>query len=228
MPAQPSLQRKYVWSALLRLAHWGMAVAVLALLATAWLLYWAPSVAAGASDWHQIAGALLMLALLLRGWLLLTDREAAGWRALVPSKQTVSGILKTAQFYFSLGRMPLPAWYSHNPLWMPIYAIVLVLLMLSALSGFFMQEHPVVLGIYLPTLHKAVAPLIGFFALAHIIAVVMHDAFGGLADVSGMLNGFRLFEIKPTEDTSSGTEQRISLDQISSVKQWRPERKEHD
>ncbi len=219
---QPSLQRKLVWPVLLRLAHWGMAVTVIVLLATAWLLHWAPSVAKAASDYHQIAGALLMLSLLLRLWLLLTDRTVAGWQALVPTRSSLSAMMKTLQFYITFGKMPLPAWYSHNPLWVPVYAIVLLLLALLALTGFFMPEHPVVMGIYLPTLHKAIAPLIGVFALAHIVAVVMHDARAKQADISGMLNGYRIFEIKPLEPSATAGEQKISLDQIG-VKQWRPD-----
>lgn len=223
---QPTLQRKLVWPALLRLAHWGMALAVIGLLVTAWLLYWAPTVAAAASDYHQIAGALLMLSLLLRFWLLLTDRTVAGWQALIPARHSVSAMVKTLQFYVTFGQMPLPAWYSHNPLWVPVYAVVLLLLALSALTGFFMPEHPVVMGFYLPTIHKAIAPLIGGFTLAHIVAVVMHDARAKQADISGMLNGYRIFEIKPLEPSVGAGEQKISLDQIG-VKRWNPDGEEH-
>ena len=218
---QPALQRKYIWPGMLRLAHWGMALAVIVLLVTAWLLHWTPTVATAASDYHQIAGALLMLLLLLRFWLLFTDRTVAGWQALVPSRQSLSGMVAMLRFYVTFGGAPLPGWYAHNPLWMPVYAVLFLLLAVLSLTGFFMTEHPVVLGVYLPSLHRSVAPLIGLFTFAHIIAVVMHDARGKLADVSGMLNGFRLFEIKQPDIGKGTTEHRVSLDSLK-VKSWRP------
>ncbi len=218
---QPTLQRKLVWPGMLRLAHWGMAIATIVLLVTAWLLHWAPSIALAASDYHQIAGALLMLALLLRFWLLLTDREVAGWRALLPARRSVSAMVKTLQFYISLGNMPLPVWYSHNPLWLPLYAVVILLLAIAALTGFFMPEYPVIGGVYLPSLHRSVATLIGMFTLAHIVAVVMHDVRANQADISGMLNGYRLFEIKSL-DPQASVEHKVSLDQIE-VQRWTPD-----
>ncbi len=218
---QPTLQRKLVWPGMLRLAHWGMAIATIVLLATAWLLHWAPSIAQAASDYHQIAGALLMLALLLRVWLLLTDRAVAGWRALLPGKRSIVAMVKTLQFYLSLGNMPLPAWYAHNPLWVPLYAVVLLLLVVVALTGFFMPDHPLLFGLYLPALHRSVAALIAVFTVAHVIAVVMHDVRARQADISGMLNGYRLFEIKPLDETPGG-EHRVSLEKIK-VRRWRPD-----
>lgn len=213
---QTTLQRKYIWPGWLRLAHWGMALSVLALMATSWLLKWTPSVATAASDYHVIAGAFLMLSLLLRLWLLVTGKEVAGWQALVPTRKSVDAMLKTLQFYITLGNSPMPGWYAHNPLWVPLYGLLFSILVVMSLTGFFMPEHPVALGFYLPAVHKALAPFIWFFVVAHIVAVIMHDAKAKHSDISGMINGYRIFEIKPLEPPAgeSGVH-KISLDQIN-------------
>ncbi len=215
---QNTLQRKLIWPGWLRLAHWGMALSVLVLLATSWLLEWSPSVAKAASDYHVIAGAFLMLSLLLRLWLLITDKTVAGWQALVPSRKSLDAMMKTARFYISLGNMPLPGWYAHNPLWVPVYGMVLVVLFIMALSGFFMPSHPVMMGFYLPTIHKSMATLVWIFTFAHIIAVVMHDAKAKHSDVSGMINGYRIFELKPLDTGESPTGgqgvHKVSIDKI--------------
>ncbi len=217
------LQRKWVWSAGLRLAHWGMALSVLTLLATAWLIAWAPSVAQAASDYHYIAGAFLLLSILLRIWLLLTDTGTAGWRALMLSQRAIKPILETLRFYVTLGSTPLPGWYAHNPLWIPIYGIVLLTLVALSLSGLLMEDHPIVFGIYLPSLHRALAPLIGIFTVAHILAVALHDTRAKHSDISGMLNGYRIFEIKGIQTQASEGVHKVSLHEIS-----RPERKRED
>ena len=186
-------QRIPVWSGWMRLAHWSIGLSVLVLIATGWLVGHAPSVATGAGDLHAIAASVLMAAMVLRIWLLLADKGVGGWEALVPSKGSVSGARQMLMFYFTLGRAPLPNWFGHNPLWVPLYALLYLSLLVMAVTGLFMQEHPVMAGLYLPGIHEAFASIILGFTIVHVITVAMHDIKGEGADVSAMLNGHKLF-----------------------------------
>lgn len=215
-----TLRRKIVWPGKLRLAHWGIALSVLALMITAWLMYWAPTLAGAASDYHYIFGALLIISLLGRSWLFLTDQDVGSWRALLPSSTTIQKSVEMLKFYLSFGAAPLPNWYAHNPLWLPIYAILLISLVAMAASGMLMTSHPVVLGIYLPAFHKGLASIVSFITIAHIATVIFHDARGKHADISGMLNGYRVFEMEGL-DVDAG-EHKINQIKITEVKTYKP------
>lgn len=194
-----SIERREVWSGLLRLSHWGLALTTLLLIGTGWLLNHAPSVANAASDYHYIAGALFSISLILRLYLLFYDRLTGKWQFLSPeqiSRENLSAMLK---FYLTFGKSPLPHWYAHNPAWIVVYVFTFILMGLASLSGHFMSDHPVMLGMYLPHLHSIVTLLITWFAALHTVAVVMHDLKGDAADTSAMINGHRIFVLKPIQ-----------------------------
>jgi Ni/Fe-hydrogenase 1 B-type cytochrome subunit len=54
------------------------------------------------------------------------------------------------------------------------------------------------------------------FVLAHVIAVFMHDLKGGGDDVSAMINGKRLFEVKPIPFQEIGGVHTVSVDSLKS------------
>lgn len=216
-----TLQRKLVWPGKLRLAHWGIAISVLALIITAWLLEWAPTVAQAASDYHYIFGALLTVSLIGRGWLLLMDKTVGGWKALLPTSTSIQKSLEMLRFYFSFGNTPLPGWYAHNPLWLPVYAVVILSLATMAATGMIMGSSPIVLGIYLPALHEGLAGFITLFTFAHIAAVIFHDVRGKQSDVSGILNGYRIFEMEGL-DVGPG-EKKLSQISVAEVKKYSPD-----
>ncbi len=196
---EEKIQRREVWSGWLRLSHWGLALTTLSLMATGWLVEHAPSVANVASDYHYIAGALFSLALLLRLYLLFYDKLTGKWQFLSAEHISRENILAMLKFYLSFGKFPLPRWYAHNPAWIIVYVFLFLLMGLASLSGHFMESNPILFGMYLPHLHGVVASLISLFALAHIVAVFMHDLKGDASDTSAMINGHRIFVIKPTQ-----------------------------
>ncbi len=191
-----TLQRREIWSQWLRLSHWTLALSTLALIATGWLVHHTPSVAQSAADWHYIAGSLFTLGLALRIWVLFSDKLMGRWQFLFADLEPKK-ILQMLQFYLSFGKLPLPRWYAHNPLWRPVYLVLFVLMVLVALTGHLQGAYPLVFGIYLPSLHAGIATLIALFVLGHVIAVFLHDLKGGSDDVSAMIHGQRLFEVKP-------------------------------
>ncbi len=208
------VQRVRVWSGGLRLAHWLIALAVLVLLATGWLIGLAPSLAADASDAHGLAGFVLTLGLALRLYLLVAGSGAARWRALVPAPGDLAKAGMMLRFYLSLGRTPLPRWYAHNPLWVPLYALILLILVAQSATGLLMTHWPLLAGFYLPAVHAFFAPVVLAFSALHVAAVVLHDARGTSADVSAMINGHRIFVIEKPETPAQAGIQSIPVGQI--------------
>ena len=212
-------QRVLVWSQWIRLAHWSIALCVLILMATGWLVANAPSVAAGASDLHAYAASVLMAGLALRIWLLVADRGVGGWEALVPARTSLPAMKQMLMFYFTLGKAPLPNWYGHNPLWVPVYALLYLFLVVMVVTGLVMPESPVFAGFYLPGIHRAFTTIIAGVALVHLIAVVLHDIKGKHDDVSAMLNGHKLFETQKPDILDIGKQPPgISIDAIGREK----------
>jgi Ni/Fe-hydrogenase 1 B-type cytochrome subunit len=210
-----TLHRREIWSTWLRLSHWTLALSTLALMATGWLVHHTPSVAQAAADWHYIAGSVFTIALALRIWVLFSDKLMGHWRFLLADLEPKK-MLQMLKFYLSFGRSTLPRWYAHNPFWLPIYLILFVLMVLVAFTGHLQGSYPVIAGIYLPSLHAGIATLISLFVLGHVIAVFMHDLKGGSDDVSAMINGKRLFEVKPIPIQEISGVHEVSLDSLKS------------
>ncbi len=211
------IQRRLVWSGWLRLAHWCMAFSVLILLATGWLLEYTVGVSDAALDYHYISGAILAMSLLLRLGLLLFDKGTGQWRALLPRRSHLKIMGETLRFYLSFAKMPLPKWYAHNPLWAPVYAVTFIVLSALVLSGFFMTNHPVIAGFYLPGIHSFWTPFIWFFVILHLVSVFLHDLKGTGSDSSAMISGYRIFVIEKPQQPFGSDVQSVSLDTIMST-----------
>lgn len=190
---QEQLQRVAIWSKALRVCHWGMGLSVLGLLATGWLLSASPALAPAARDWHYLLAWPLMASLVARVWLLLTGRGVAHWRDCWPGAAQRAKFAELLRFYASFGRMPLPAWYAHNPLWGPIYLLLFAALAVQVLSGLAIGRL-LIDGVSLTGLHGGLATGIAIFTLLHLLAVVLHELGGEGGDVSAMLNGKRVFQ----------------------------------
>jgi len=208
------IQRALIWSGGLRLAHGLIALSVLVLAGTGWLIKLAPSVADAASGLHRLSGFALTLGLVLRIYLLFADTGTAHWRELRPARTDLHKVGMMLRFYLSLGRTPLPRWYAHNPLWMPLYVLILLILALQAATGLMMETWPLLAGFYLPAVHDFWAPVILGFSGLHIIAVVLQDARGTTSDTSAMINGHRIFVIESTDTLTRQDVQSVPLEQI--------------
>lgn len=208
------IQRTLVWSGWMRLAHWLVALSVIALIATGWLVKLAPSVADSASDYHDLAGIGLTLGLILRVWLLFFGTGPAHWKALIPVRADFPKMGMMLRFYLTMGKSPQPKWYAHNPLWAPVYLLVLIILVVQTLTGLLMETHTVMWVFYLPSVHDVWSTVILVFTCLHVITVVFHDAKGTAADVSAMINGHRIFIVESTDTIPTQNVQTISLDQI--------------
>ena len=196
---QENIRYVLVWSTWLRLSHWLIAGGVLFQISSAWALahdeadydFWL--------DWHLITGQVLLITLALRV-ILLFFPGSANWRAFIPERSQFRAMLQMLKFYLSLGRFPLPNWYAHNPLWLPVYPVFYLVLAGCLLSGLVYDGSHIVFGTPMYELHAALSGLIAMFSIFHIVTVFLHDLKGKGACISAMVNGFRYFHHTAVND----------------------------
>jgi len=208
-PMSEQIRRVAVWSGWLRLIHWILALATLALLATGWLIANSPTLADLAADVHLFAAGFLIAALILRFVLGFTGKGAERFEHMLPQRPDLDGMVASLLFYLSLGKAPLPNWFAHNPLWKPLYLILFVLLILAALTGWIMPERQLIGHLYLPKTHAWLGNAIGVVTLAHLFSVALQDIKGRSADISAMLSGYRFFVFE------RGAAKKAAVDEVS-------------
>jgi Ni/Fe-hydrogenase 1 B-type cytochrome subunit len=188
-----------IWSGWLRAAHWLIAGGVVFELCSAWALAQEPADPGFWHDWHVMIGQLVALAVLLRLVLLFLP-GSSHWRSLLPKPAQWTAVRQTLRFYLSLTRTPLPAWYAHNPLWAPLYLLVLLVLLGSVASGFGHDLHWLVAGVRPAVLHAALGHALAWFCVAHVLAAALHDWKGDGALISALFSGKRYFHLNPLQD----------------------------
>ncbi|MGB1110191.1 MAG: cytochrome b/b6 domain-containing protein [Gammaproteobacteria bacterium] len=151
-------------------------------------------------DWHVMLGQGLLFVLGARLYLL-SGKGVLGWRALVLDRAARRGAVEMGKFYLSMGRMPLPAWFAHNPAWRPLYVLMLVLLVAAVLTGFGHDSYWRVAGFRISELHTAATSLLAIVLVGHVAAAVWHDWKGHVGGISGILGGDRCFEDKQPGQT---------------------------
>ncbi|MES9940925.1 MAG: cytochrome b/b6 domain-containing protein [Candidatus Thiodiazotropha sp. 6PLUC2] len=207
-----SVTRVLIWSHWLRVSHWLIAFPTLGLLATGFLLNNQLLSSTDLHEIHYILSAILLPGLLIRLFLLFFGKGTEHISDCEPNLHRISQALQVVKFYLTLGKSPLPKWFSHNPLWGPIYLLFFFFLTLSVISGFtLLNELPSILGMSMTDLHQITYQIIAWYSLLHVIAVFTHDLGSSNADISGMINGHRIFEIKEAEKQ---TAQTIDLDDL--------------
>jgi Ni/Fe-hydrogenase 1 B-type cytochrome subunit len=206
--------RRSVFDRPQRLLHWLIALAVMFQLTSAWLIQHADIDAIAWADWHAMVGQALIVALAYRVFLLLR-RGSGYWRLLVPTREQRHVALQTLKFYASLGRLNCPDWYAYNPLWQPVYLLMIIVLVVAALSGLATGSH--IAGIDMTRLHAFTGEVILYFSLAHIAFSVLHDSKGHGGQISAMLNGEKYFHVAKNtaaKDLKVESENSVSLDSL--------------
>ncbi len=209
-------KRVLIWSGWLRLSHACVGLSVAALLLSGWLLAESPSLHAIATDVHYLGSAVLLFGLLVRSVVLLRGREHERLAALLPTRTELAAITGTLRCYISLGRLPLPGWYAHNPLWKPLYLLTYLALILLVATGWVIPEIQVIYGFYLPSVHAFWAQAMLWLTVLHISSVILHEYKNQTSDISAMVNGHRVFLIEEARagTGASGDRQYVSLDSI--------------
>lgn len=210
----PTIRYQLVWPGILRAIHWLMAALLLVLFVSAWMLKHAYVDPAFWHDWHIISGHALLVVAGAR-IVLWFQKGLHHWRFVWPDARARAARWQMLKFYLSLGRLPLPNWFAHNPFWQPVYLAFPILIMLTGLTGLLHDYSTLWIG-YLPSdWHALAAKLMGFLALAHVFAVILHDWRGKAATISSMLNGYRYFHIGSSSlEIETPTAVEVSLDSL--------------
>lgn len=216
--ADEEFKRIRVWGGWLRLSHLSIGLSTLLLLATGWLIAEGAILATAVLDVHYLAASLLLFGLVLRFVLMVFGQANERAGALIPQRSEWRAIGAQLLFYLSLGRAPLPRWYAHNPLWKLIYLLIFLGLAVLLVTGALMQDRPLIGGIYLPAVHTFWAKILLWISGLHILAVILHDLKGKGADVSGIINGYRLFFIDRDQAHARGepSVQYVSMEELGS------------
>lgn len=223
-----TVRRVQIWSWILRLTHAAIALSGLILLLSGWLL------GSGLvlndrlhqlllDDLHLPAGYLLAVALVARLFLLVSDDGVGGFKAMLPDRRWPSRALEMIRFYASFGRTPLPGYFAHNALWAPLYLVFLLLAVLATASGL-MLDLAALRGLFgwssdaVLRFHASLLEPLGIWMLAHVLTSLLHDVRGSGADVSAMLNGYRVFEVNDTGESNA-----VPGIRPQDIGLWRPE-----
>lgn len=174
-----------------------------------------PILAMDARDIHFFLSGLLLPALLLRFYLLFFGKDTDHLTDCEPNLHKLNQAKEVLRFYLTLGKAPLPRWFSHNPLWGPIYLLLFVFLTISCLSGVLLvQEITFIFNISNHDLHSISHYLISLFVLLHLPAVFSHDLSNKNSDISGMVSGYKIFHIEKTGHTGNEHIHTVSLDEL--------------
>ncbi len=204
------IKRVFIWSGWLRGLHGLMIVALLVLALTGWLLTQAQLHNAVFLQWHQIANSVLAVSLLIRIILLLVGKGAEHIKSFFNQGLPLKQVKDLLAFYLTLGKRPLPSWFSRSVLWAFLYLLMYLLMLFSIISGLLMPQRDMLLGWVLYDLHQQIAIFLLWIIALHIVTAIFHDVKGENSNVSAMLNGHRIFII----------EQQKSQEQVVNFPQW--------
>jgi Ni/Fe-hydrogenase 1 B-type cytochrome subunit len=217
--ADEEFRRVLVWGGWLRLSHLCIGIATLVLLGTGGLIAGSPLLSEAALDYHYLAASLLLFGLILRLVLMIFGQGNERLSSLIPVQSELRVMGQTLLFYLSLARASLPRWFAQNPLWKLVYLVMFLGLVIQIVTGVLMKDQPLFYNIYLPAIHGFWAVVLFWFSLLHIVAVVLHDLKGKGGDVSGIINGYRLFFIdRSTTPTGEPPVQYVSMDSLKRKK----------
>ncbi|MEW8029464.1 MAG: cytochrome b/b6 domain-containing protein [Candidatus Thiodiazotropha sp.] len=210
-----NVTRVLVWSSRLRLAHWSLGLSAIGLLISGWLMNNTPLMAQSTAEIHFMLSGLFLPALLFRLYLLFIGKGSEHLSSCEPNLHRLSQAWSVLKFYLTLGRAPLPKWYSHNPLWGPIYLALFFFMLLIAVSGLMLLKDISMVGrLSFNDLHHFCYQVIATFTLLHITAVFSHELVGKASDISGMINGHRIFEIDGPQHSDNPGTQSVTLREL--------------
>jgi Ni/Fe-hydrogenase 1 B-type cytochrome subunit len=182
-----------------------MAVTVTGLAATGALLGSDATLTTQMVDYHYLLGAALVPFLGIRLYLLFFGSGTDHISDCETDSHRLSQAWKIIKYYLTLGRAPLPKWYGHNPLWGPIYLLLFLFLAISAVTGILLIEKIHHLGqLSLFDIHIVISVVINAFILLHIPAVFFHDLSSQCSDISGMVSGYKTFQVGENKPLDMG------------------------
>jgi len=201
-----------IWDKGLRLSHWLMAAGVTFLLVSAWFMKNTEINYQVLYDWHLIIGQSLVFVLGYRLFLMF-KLGTGNWKGI--SRMNLAGMVDMLKFYLSLGRFPLPNWFSYNPFWAPLYVLFYLVMILALATGLIYTNNiSFVIGFAVKDVHVFMASVIAGFVLLHPLAAFWHDWRGDSATISPMIGGKRFFIVEQKADVVQ-QEKPVTVDVLS-------------
>lgn len=164
----------------------------------------APQLGSWILDAHYYASALLIPAFLVRLYLLFFGSGSDLISSCSLDRHKFKQALAVLTSYLTLGKVPMPKWYAHNPLWGPLYLLLFLVIAMQIVSGLLLMNHVTLLdSVSIRSLHGFGYQFTLGFSLLHILAVFVHDLKGTGSDVSAMISGQRVFVVEtqpPAQD----------------------------
>lgn len=212
-----------VWPGSLRLLHLLMASSVIILILTGVLMHSGMILNEQLYQhlltvWHLPAGHVLAGVLLVRVLLLLFKKDVTGWQALLPA--SLNEVVQVAVFYLSLGRMNLPGYYAHNPLWKPVYLVWFLLLGVQVFNGLLLEFAWLRSVLHTDSAsalsaHQSLLTVLLVLTVLHLITALLHDWKSPNAGISAMINGVRYFTVEHSNTANSGGLEKIQTSAVS-------------
>lgn len=205
-----TIRRIPIYSPSQRIVHAVITLSCLFLLGSGWLIQHSDVDYSIWSDWHSMIGQALLVVLGYRFYLMFT-RTSGNWRLLLPTREQRHIVRQTLRFYASLGRLPCPDWYAFNPVWQPVYVVMLLLILCATLSGMLIGQNIWLFGEPMSFWHTTTVSALLYLIILHIGFVLLHDIKGNGGHISAMLNGYKYFHIQDKTDVGSPS---VSLNEL--------------
>jgi len=143
-------EEKHVWSILLRLYHWSLVIALIALTVTGFYINspWTQTTLEGAGHYpiqtmrniHGLAGYLFTAAILVRLYLLLFGNRQERIMSMLPlTRRNLRNMINAVRAYFYLHDDPTEVRLGHNILAGTTYIITFVMALFQIAGGFYLR-----------------------------------------------------------------------------------------
>jgi Ni/Fe-hydrogenase 1 B-type cytochrome subunit len=213
----------YVWEVPVRITHWAIVIAIVALAATGLYIhspYLVPSKPVEASSlmasvrfWHEIFALVFTISIGVRFYWGFAGNSFASWRQIIPHRREQFYWLREMAKYYTFRRRHAPPYVGHNHLAGLAYSVVSIGLFGQVLSGlllfgWIMQSGPIHLlfgwGNAFPfggiqgvrTLHYILTFLFGAFMIHHVYSAILVDIEERTGVLSSMFSGYK--NIRPS------------------------------
>lgn len=149
MRARAACVRVYVWEWPVRVAHWLIALSLIALTVTGYYMYRPFWIASGDSPYvmatmrftHVTAGFVFMIAFLLRMYWMFVGNRWAHWNQFIPTRRARWADMFQTFKYYTFFRWRPTANIGHNALAGAAYSLIYVLALIEILTGFTLYSH---------------------------------------------------------------------------------------
>ncbi|HBR98683.1 MAG TPA: hypothetical protein DD979_15110 [Gammaproteobacteria bacterium] len=196
-----TISRVQVWSTRLRWANGVIAGCIMGLLVTGWLSAQASPMASVARGYYYLVAYVFSAAIAYRLFLLFAGTKSEHVRDCWPKRATQyrEAVVAHLRFYLSFCKSELSGWYGHNPCWGPVYLLMYGLSVLMIATGFAIGQVYLGPGISLTGIHALGAGVFLVFAVAFVLAAMLHDARADVNGLSAFFSGYKYYRVQTPE-----------------------------